>query len=154
MVDRAKRESGADDCTCTVTGPDYDDTTTDPACPYHGEHGSMVARLRPTIELDLHGVPKAIGPHGQPTDLGKCDCGCWDYQQLLAERDRLRGQLLRYESMGAVRAVAQPLHDALTALWEPIENLRGYHVNEQTAFLAHVDSILNRIRGALHDDHA
>lgn len=34
-------------CTCTVTGPEYDDTTFDPACPYHGENGTMVARVAP-----------------------------------------------------------------------------------------------------------
>jgi hypothetical protein len=32
-------------CTCRVTGPDYEQTRFDKACPYHGENGTMVARL-------------------------------------------------------------------------------------------------------------
>jgi hypothetical protein len=32
-------------CICDVRGPDYDDVTVDPACMYHGDAGTMVARL-------------------------------------------------------------------------------------------------------------
>lgn len=32
-------------CTCTVTGPDYEQTTFDPACSYHGDNGTMVVRV-------------------------------------------------------------------------------------------------------------
>lgn len=32
-------------CTCVVSGPDYDQTKFDRACPFHGEDGSMVATI-------------------------------------------------------------------------------------------------------------
>lgn len=34
------------DCSCRITGPGYEQTRFDPACPYHGESGSMVAVVK------------------------------------------------------------------------------------------------------------
>lgn len=30
-------------CTCKVTGPGFDQTKWNPACPYHGKNGTMIA---------------------------------------------------------------------------------------------------------------
>lgn len=42
-------------CTCTITGPNPEETTFDPNCPYHGDNGSMVSviPIRPTMEIAL-----------------------------------------------------------------------------------------------------
>jgi hypothetical protein len=46
-------------CTCRVTGPDFDQTRFNKACPYHGEGGTMVARIP---GMDRIGGPGSPGP--------------------------------------------------------------------------------------------
>jgi hypothetical protein len=43
---RAKRA----ECLCRVTGPEYHQTRFNRACPYHGDNGSMVARVRVKVK--------------------------------------------------------------------------------------------------------
>ena len=43
------------------------------------------------------------------------------------------------------------LRAALTELYPSVENLRGYRVQGQESFLAHVDFILRKIATALND---
>lgn len=56
------------------------------------------------------------------------------------------------EALTASDQRVKAIQEELRELWHAIENLRGYRVAEQGPFLAHIDSILDRLRSILRGD--
>jgi hypothetical protein len=65
-----------DNCTCRNTATQ---TRFDPACPFHGEGGTMIAVVRPTANLCQKCGSRNLTLDGW--DIDKCqDCGHWRYR--------------------------------------------------------------------------
>lgn len=90
------RETAGDDCTCRITGPSYDETHFDDACPYHGKDGSMVAVVplsQPSSRRAVGQAVKALDGHDYAS-LGR------EVRRLATERDRYRHALQQIRGHG------------------------------------------------------
>lgn len=83
-----KGQGASADCTCRITGPAYEQTRIDSACPFHGEGGSMVATIKlPRVsERALDQAVQALDDHDYAS-LGR------EIGRLRVERDRYRQAL-------------------------------------------------------------